>query len=113
MPPVPVVAPTPAPVRLNHVSRVKLGAFSAERAAEGDVVVGAVEDWSALPAAALGVALASFEAAETLAAVVDRHDHVVIGLVPLTAVVSMKLAAVISCAVEGVPSCQPGVVVER
>ena len=38
MPPVPVVTPTPAPVRLNQVSSVKLVTPSARRRAEGDVV---------------------------------------------------------------------------
>ena len=43
MPSVPVVTPMPAPVRLNHVSMVKLVTLSAGAGAEGDVVVRAVE----------------------------------------------------------------------
>ena len=43
MPPVPVVTPTPAPVRLNQVSRVKVVTPRAEALAEGHVVVRAVE----------------------------------------------------------------------
>ena len=63
MPPQPVDVPTPAPVRRNHSSSVKFEVFSAGAAPS-------VTYWLVplscrpLPAAAFGVAAASFEAAE-------------------------------------------------
>src|SRR6476619_5921500 len=66
MPPVPVVTPTPAPVRLNQVSRVKV--VTPRLAALPKVTYWLVPlSWSAAPAAADGVALAAVELAERLA----------------------------------------------
>src|SRR6188508_717236 len=66
MPPVPVVTPTPAPVRLNQVSRVKV--VTPRLLALPKVTYWLVPlNWSAAPAVADGVALAGAEPGERLA----------------------------------------------
>ncbi len=66
MPPVPVLVPAPAPVRLNHSSSVKLWAFSV--GAEPKVTYW-VDPFSCRPrpAAMFGVAVASADAGERFA----------------------------------------------
>ena len=65
-PPVPVLVPTPVPVRLNHSSSVRLWALSVGAAPN---VTYWLDPFSCRPrpAAALGVAVASFEAGERFA----------------------------------------------
>ena len=115
MPPVPVLVPAPAPVRLNHSSSVRFGALSAGAAPNVTYWLVPVELQAVAGRGALRrCAAASFEAAATRCAEASTaDDDVVVRRVVDGRRVDVGRSRSSAVPLSGVPVVGTGVVVER